>query len=123
MSENDAEIVLSETGKMVMDAIQTATEIHRLYGRDAGACDATWADVCRRLLDDAPMALNERNKYRWFLREATRLLRTRTGHDLAFGFEMLLGKWKANGLRQNRMEYLLGALWNAVGPTVEKEGS
>lgn len=119
MSENDAEIVLSETGKMVIDAIQTATETHRLYGRDAGVCDATWSDVCRRLLDDAPMALHDRNKYRWFLREACRLLRTRTGNDLAYGFEMLLGKWKASGLKLGRMEYLLGALWNVVRPSDE----
>lgn len=121
MNENESELVLNETGKMVMEAIQTATEIHRLYGRDSKACDATVCELCRRLLDDAPMPVAERNRYRWFLGEAARLLRTRTGGDLADGYVMLLAKWKNLGLKQSRMELLLGALWNAVRPLAEGE--
>lgn len=121
MNENESELVLNETGKMVIDAIQTATETHRLYGRDTKACDATVSELCRRLLDDAPMPVTERNKYRWFLGEAARLLRTRTGGDLADGYVMLLAKWKNLGLKQNRMELFLGALWNAVRPLEAEE--
>jgi hypothetical protein len=121
VSENETEIVLNETGKMVMEAIQTATETHRLYGRDRAACDHTVAELCRRLLDDAPMPVHERNRYRWFLGEAARLLRTRTGADLADGYVMLLAKWKGLGLKQGRMELFLGALWDAVRPLAAGE--
>lgn len=117
MSENEVEIVLSETGRMVIEDILAATEIHRLYARDEKACEEAFRAICRRLLDDAPMAVAERNKYRWFVREAARLLRSRTGGDLADGYNMLLVKWKGLGLRLARMELLLGALWNSVRPT------
>jgi hypothetical protein len=41
MSEKESELVLSETGRMVIEDIMAATETHRLYGRDSRTCNAT----------------------------------------------------------------------------------
>jgi hypothetical protein len=45
--------------------------------------------------------------YRWFLRELTRLWRTRTGRDLAFHLELCIRKWAGLGLEPRTLQFLI----------------
>jgi hypothetical protein len=49
----------------------------------------------------------QQNAYRWYLRELSKLLRTKTGWDLALELEIALRKWAAYRLDPELLQALM----------------
>lgn len=96
--------------------MRKSLEPHRLYGREPGACEELVAKVLDPALAGAPLPLGQKLEYRWFLRELVRVLRTRTGPELAMQAELVLVKWHGFGLKVEMMQWLVGAVWTRVRP-------
>lgn len=105
---------MSEFCANLVAEIRNASEPHRLYARDPNACDELTGKVADPVLAGAPIPLCTKLQYRWYVSEVVRLFRMRTGPELAMQLELVLVKWHGFGLRQDMMQWLLGAVWARV---------
>lgn len=55
-------------------------------------------------------------QYLWFVREVARLLRTRTGRDLAFHLEAVMRKRQSFGCEPSSMQEIVVQIHNALKP-------
>lgn len=107
---------LNEAGSALLSQMRNCPTPHRLYGKDAGSCQAVVSAVFDPNLREAPLHLGKRQQYYWFLAELVRIFRTRSGEALAMHCELVMRKWHAFGLEMELMQWLLGQVWAQVGP-------
>jgi hypothetical protein len=101
---------------LVLDMIKKSGEPYPVYQRPAGEADEKILDVAKSLLTDANLKNHIVNAYLWYVREVARLLRTRTGRDLAFHVELVLRKWQTYGLETGSMQVIFCEIHNALKP-------
>jgi hypothetical protein len=78
-----------------------------LYGLEQDMVEQALRKVVDPLLEAAGLPLNRKDQYHWFLRELSRLYRTRYGHDLVFCIELAMRKWQGYGLSPQVMGILV----------------
>lgn len=69
-----------------------------MYGLAPAAAEAKAHSVIDPLIEDTGLPVARLNQYRWYLAELCRLMRTRSGPDLAYCVEFTLKKWLSFGL-------------------------
>ena len=79
--------------KAVLDRIRHTGKVLSIYEMPADLAEAAVYEIGRILLDEQRLPMVPYNQFRWFLRELAKLLRTRTGWDLALELEICLRKW------------------------------
>jgi len=89
---------LEEDTRTMLTCIRAVQGKLRLDDVDSDLAEQAVVVICRPLLDAAGLRLCHYNQFRWFLRELARVLRTRSGWELAYDIEELLRKWTRYGL-------------------------
>ncbi len=90
----------------VLDEIRAGAD-NALYGAGPNVSEELFAKHVVSLVEGAGLPVLQTMHYRWFLRELTRLWRTRTGRDLAFHLELCIRKWVGLGLEPKTLQFLV----------------
>jgi|GEM_PF-1570699 len=88
-------IVLEPETRSLLDRIRHRSEVLSIYDMPSDLAEAAAWEIGRVLVEGQRLPMVQQNQYRWFLRELSKLLRTRTGWDLALEIEIALRKWAA----------------------------
>jgi hypothetical protein len=100
-------IELEPKTRNVLDRIRHSSKFLSVYDMPADLAEAAVWEVGKALLDNLKMPMVQYNNYRWFLRELSKLLRTKTGWDLALELEICLRKWSVYLLDPKALQALL----------------
>ena len=90
----------------VLDEIRAGAD-NALYGAGPDVSEELFAKHVVSLVEGAGLPVLQTMHYRWFLRELTRLWRTRTGRDLAFHLGLCIRKWVGLGLEPKTLQFLV----------------
>jgi hypothetical protein len=88
------QIELEPETRAVLDRIRHSSRVLSVYEMPADLAEAAVWEIGRVLVDNQHLPLVQYQTYRWFLREVSKLLRTRTGWSLALELEICLHKWQ-----------------------------
>ena len=108
-------IELQPETRRLLDRIRHSHKVLSLYEMPADLAEAAVWEIGRILLDHGQMPIVPYNQYRWFLRELSKLLRTRTGWDLALELEIALRKWAAYRLDPLLLQALARECYDRIG--------
>jgi hypothetical protein len=98
--------LLPDTQK-ILDRIRHRSKVVSLYEMPSDLAEAAVWEIGRVIVENQRLPMVQANTYRWFLRELSRLLRTKTGWDLALELEIALRKWAAYKLDPVLLQALL----------------
>ncbi len=98
---------LNQQSHDLLDRIRHRSKVLSLYDMPSDLAEAAVWEIGRMMLDRQNLPLVEQNAYRWYLRELSKLLRTKTGWDLALELEICLRKWAAYKLDPELLQALL----------------
>ena len=87
---------LSKAARDLLSRVSPSPEV--VYGLEPAAAEAKAHSVIDPLVEGTGLPVARLNQYRWYLAELCRLMRTRTGPDLAYGMEFTIKKWQGFGL-------------------------
>lgn len=77
----------------VLDRIRHSSKVLSIYEMPSDLAEAAVWEIGKLVLDPQHLPLVQYNVYRWYLREMSKLLRTKSGWDLALELELCLRKW------------------------------
>jgi len=97
------------------DTIRALQEIEAgapnpLHDASADAAERLVRNLIKPMLWGAGMSNFEAMTYGWFLREVSRLWRSKTGRELAFYLELCIRKWTSLGLNPSIAQFLITEL-------------
>lgn len=87
------QIEMAPRTRVVLDRIRHSSKVLSIYEMPADLAEAAVYEIGKVLLDDLALPMVQLHVYRWFLREVAKLLRTKTGWDLALELEICMRKW------------------------------
>ncbi len=105
--------LLPEAAATLAD-IKQHTEPTRLEGVHPRTAERCLVQITEPMLMAAGLPLTRIDQYRWYVRELSRLFRTRSGPELEFRIELVLRKWTGLKLEQRTMQLLLCEVWKRV---------
>ena len=88
-------IELEPKTQKALDWVRHRSKVLSLYEMPADLAELAVWEIGKLLLENQGLMMVQYNQYRWFLRELAKLLRNRTGWDLALELEISLRKWAA----------------------------
>jgi len=100
------QVPLTQDVTRVLDEIRAGAE-NALYGAEPDKSEELFAKHVVSLVEGAGLPVLQVMHYRWFLRELSRLWRTRKGRDLAFHLELCIRKWVGLGLEPKTLQFLV----------------
>jgi hypothetical protein len=100
------QVPLTQDVTRVLDEIRAGAE-NALYGVESDKSEELFAKHVVSLVEGAGLPVLQVMHYRWFLRELSRLWRTRKGRDLAFHLELCIRKWVELGLEPRTLQFLV----------------
>ena len=106
---------LSKAARDLLSRVRASPSPERVFGLEPAAADAMARGVIDPLIDGAALPLSKLNQYRWYVSELCRLMRTKSGPDLAYCMELLFAKWLGFGLEANTAVFLAGELFDRLG--------
>jgi len=77
----------------VLDRIRHSQTTLSVFDMPPDLAEAAVWEIGKGLVDNQHLPMIQQHSYRWFLREVAKLLRTKTGWDLALELEIALRKW------------------------------
>jgi hypothetical protein len=92
-----------------------------VYGLEPAAAEAKAHSVIDPLIEGTGLPVARLNQYRWYLAELCRLMRTRSGPDLAYCMEFTIKKWLSFGLEPNSVVVLASELFDRLRPKADTE--
>ena len=98
---------LNQQSKDLLDRVRHKSKVLSLYDMPADLAEAAVWEIGRTLLERTELSFVQQNGYRWYLRELSRLLRDKTGWELALELEIALRKWVAYKLDPLLLQALL----------------
>ena len=101
------QIELNQQSRDLLDRVRHKRKVLSLYDMPSDLAEAAVWEIGKSMLDHQALPLVEQNAFRWYLRELSRLLRTKTGWDLALELEICLRKWVAYKLDPELLQALL----------------
>jgi hypothetical protein len=113
---------LSKAARDLLARVRASPSPERVFGLEPAAADAMARGVIDPLIEGAALPLPKLNQYRWFVTELCRLMRTKSGPDLAFCKELLLKKWLGFGLEPNTAVLLASELFDRLARKPEPGG-
>jgi len=105
---------LSKAARDLLARVRASPSPERVFGLEPAAADAMARGVIDPLIDGAALPLSKLNQYRWYVSELCRLMRTKSGPDLAYCMELLFAKWIGFGLEANTAVFLAGELFDRL---------
>jgi len=106
---------LSKAARDLLARVRASPSPEQVFGLEPAAADARARGAIDPLIEGAALPLTKLNQYRWFVAELCRLMRTRSGPDLAYCMELSLKKWLGFGLEPNTVVFLAGELFDRLG--------
>ena len=100
-------IELEPRTQKALDWVRHRSKVLSLYEMPADLAELAVWEIGKLLLENQGLMMVQYNQYRWFLRELAKLLRNRTGWDLALELEISLRKWAAYKLDPELLQALL----------------
>ncbi len=88
------QIELESETRAVLDRIRHSSKALSTYEMPADLAEVAVWEIGKVLVDNQHLPNVQYQTYRWFLREVSKLLRTRTGWDLALELEICMRKWQ-----------------------------
>jgi hypothetical protein len=101
------QIELEPETRAVLDRIRHSSKVLSIYEMPADLAEAAVWEIGKVLVDHQHLPMIQQHSYRWFLREVSKLLRTKTGWDLALELEICLRKWVGYNVNPLLMQALL----------------
>jgi hypothetical protein len=92
-----------------------------VYEMPADLAEAAVWEIGRVVLDAQQLPLVQYNTYRWYLRELSKLLRTKTGWDLGLELEICLRKWVAYRLNLALLQALVCECYDRIATMAPEE--
>jgi len=123
MALSHRKVGLSKAARDLLARVRASASPEAVYGLAADAAEAKARSVINPLIEDTGLPVARLNQYRWFLAELCRLMRTRSGPDLAYCMEYTLKKWLGFGLEPNSVVVLATELYDRLGGADAKPGS
>jgi hypothetical protein len=109
-----------ERTREVLDRIRHSTTALCVFDMPPDLAEAAVWEIGKMALEDKPVPLVQQNGYRWYLREVSRLLRTKRGWNLALELEICLVKWVRYRLDPELLQMLLCECYEHIaGMTAE----
>jgi hypothetical protein len=115
------QIELDQTTRDLLDSIRHSRKPLCLFEMPADLAEAAVWEIGKVLLDHQGLPLVQYNTYRWFLRELSKLLRTRIGWELALELELCLRKWVGFCLDPAMLQALLRECYGRIGAMTPEE--
>jgi hypothetical protein len=112
---------LDERTRTVLDRVRHSTATLSVYDMPADLAEAAVWEIGKILLEDRHLPLVQYNTCRWYLREVSKLLRTKTGWGLALELEICLRKWAAYQLEPELLQPLLCECCDRIGAMTPEE--
>ncbi|MBM3323008.1 hypothetical protein FJY69_05985 [candidate division WOR-3 bacterium] len=97
---------LNQETTEVLEEIRNADEPYSAYGEDPAKLEAELRATTQPLLVGAGLDNLTVMQYLWYVRELSKVFRTRTGRELAFQAELVMRKWLSFGLEPNTMQFI-----------------
>jgi len=89
---------LSKAARDLLSRVPASPSPEVVYGLEPAAAEARVHSVIDPLVEGTGLPVARLNQYRWYLAELCRLMRTRSGPDLAYCMEWVINKWLGFGL-------------------------
>ena len=106
---------LSKAARDLLSRVRASPSPEAVYGLSPGAAEARAHSVIDPLVEGTGLPVARLNQYRWYLAELCRLMRTRSGPDLAYCMELMIKKWLSFGLEPNSVVVLARELFERLG--------
>jgi len=97
---------LNQRSRDLLDRIRHRSKVLSLFDMPSDLAEAAVWEIGRIVLGPMQLSFANLNGYRWYLREVSKLLRTKTGWDLALELEICLRKWAAYNLDPELLQAL-----------------
>jgi hypothetical protein len=101
------QIELNQRSRDLLERVRHKRKVLSLFDMPSDLAEAAVWEIGRTVLDHQRLSLVDQNGYRWYLREVSKLLRTKTDWDLALELEICLRKWVAYSLDPELLQALL----------------
>ncbi|HTW90530.1 MAG TPA: hypothetical protein VMH22_02340 [bacterium] len=102
-----SQFVLDERTRAVLDRVRNSTATLSVYDMPSDLAEAAVWEIGKIVLEDRHLPLVQYNTYRWYLRELSKLLRTKADWELALELEVCLRKWVGYKLDLGLLQVLL----------------
>jgi hypothetical protein len=112
---------LSKAARGLLSRVRASPNPEAVYGLEPAAAEAKAWSVINPLVEDTGLPVARLNQYRWYLAELCRLMRTRSGPDLAYCMEFTIRKWLGFGLEPNSVVVLASELFDRLRPQPEPD--
>jgi hypothetical protein len=109
------QIELDKETRDLLDRVRHKRKCLTLYDMPSDLAEAAVWEIGKVLLDHQGLQMVKYNTYRWYLRELSKLLRTKTGWDLALELEICLRKWVGFCLDPVLLQALLRECYERIG--------
>jgi len=98
---------LNQRSRDLLVRIRCRSKVLSLFDMPSDLAEAAVWEIGSTVLESQGLRLVEQNAYRWYLRELSKLLRTKTDWDLALELEICLRKWAGYRLDPELLQALL----------------
>ena len=112
---------LSPETRDVLDRIRHSSKFLSIFEMPSDLAEAAVWEIGKIVLADRGLPLVQHNGYRWYLRELSKLLRTKTEWDLALEMEICLRKWAAYSLDSDLLQTLLRECYDRIGAMMPEQ--
>ena len=112
---------LDQRTRMLLDRVRHSRKPLSVYEMPADLAESAVWEIGKVVLDAQQLPLVQYNTYRWYLRELSKLLRTKTGWDLALELEICLRKWVAYRLNLTLLQALVCECCDRIGAMTWKQ--
>jgi hypothetical protein len=106
---------LDQETRDLLDRVRHSRKPLCLFEMPADLAEAAVWEIGKLVLDHQNMPLVQYNTYRWYLRELSKLLRTKSGWDLGLELELCLRKWVGFCLDPGLLQALLRECYGRIG--------
>jgi len=107
MSFETQPLHLRHETRELLERLRHAAVPLAVYGAEPAEADAVVRAITDPMFEGAALPATRILQFGWYVRELTRLLRTRTGGALVFQLEYLLRRWAAYGMEANSLQFVL----------------
>jgi hypothetical protein len=115
------QLELDQKSKAVLDRIRHSSKVLSIYEMPSDLAEAAVWEIGKVLVDNQHLPMVQYNTYRWYLRELSKLLRTKTGWDLALELELCLKKWVGFCLDPAMLQALMRECYERIGAMTTEE--
>ena len=111
----------NQQSRDMLERVRHMSKVLSLYDMPADLAEAAVWEIGRTLLDRMELPPVTQSGYRWYLRELSKLLRAKTGWELALELEITLRKWVGYRLDPQLLQDLLYECYSHIAAMTPDE--